>query len=80
MAAPAVATTVAPRALASWTAKWPTPPAAPWISTVPSAPTSIRSSICSAVSAASGTAAASAELSDGGLHATWVAGRTHCSA
>ena len=55
----AVAITRAPRAWAIWTAKPPTPPLPPWISTVCPARTCIlRSSACSAVPPAHGSAAA----------------------
>src|SRR5215469_14359649 len=55
----AVPITYAPRALAICTARWPTPPAAAWISTrCPADSRAVSASACHAVSAASGSAAA----------------------
>src|ERR1700674_56478 len=70
-----VVTTHAAKNLAIWTAKSPTPPDAPWISTVVSSSTSATSTRhCHAVSAASGTAAASTGLRPRGMRASWREG------
>ncbi len=70
MAARAVPITYAPRALAICTPKWPTPPAAAWISTrCPSATCAVSTSICQAVSPASGIPAASGWPIPAGLRA-----------
>src|SRR5674476_896642 len=66
----AVAITRAPRALAIWTARAPTPPAPPCTSTASEAETTSRSSVCSAMSPASGRPPASSQLSASDLCAT----------
>ncbi len=65
----AVPITVAPRAVASWTATVPTPPAAPWTSTVCPEPTPSRSRTRVAVSTAPAAPPASSQLHVGGLAA-----------
>jgi hypothetical protein len=71
----AVAMTCAPSRRANWTAKWPTPPAAAVISTRwPVVTFAVSTSACQAVSAASGTAAASSHVTDTGLRANCRAG------
>ena len=59
--------TLAPRATASCTAIRPTPPLAPWISTVSPVPTSVFVNRCHAVPPASSRPAACSKLSDGRL-------------
>src|SRR3954454_10725659 len=73
--AAAVPTTYASRLRASWTARPPTAPAAPWMSTrSPGASRPWSNSPCQAVSVGRGTAALSARLSDRGLAASTSAG------
>ncbi|CAM5465042.1 hypothetical protein STENM327S_00590 [Streptomyces tendae] len=76
MARLAVATTVAPRATASWTATRPTPPAAPWISTVSPLPRPIASSVCTAVTPAASSPPACSQDRATGFGTTDGAGTT----
>src|SRR5213595_3530065 len=64
--------TRAPRAVASWTAMVPTPPAAPCMSTVSPAVTASKSRTRSDVAPAIGSATASSQSSPEGLRATVV--------
>ncbi len=77
----AVAITDAPRPRASCTARWPTPPAAPWIRTRwPDASSPWSKSACQALSAARGSAAAWTWSSERGFGAMNTVGRTTKSA
>ncbi len=65
-----VVATCAPRCLASWIAIVPTPPEPAWMSTFwPGRTFAFSTSACHAVSATSGSAAASAIVSPAGLRA-----------
>ena len=67
-----VAVTWAPKALANCTAKWPTPPLPAWMSIrCPGAAAARSTTMPHAVSAATGTAAASTWLSRTGLRVTF---------
>ncbi len=72
MRALAVPMTVAPQARASWTATVPTPPVAPWTSTVSPAPTfSVLSARC-AVCPEADSAPACSQGIPAGLRTSWV--------
>src|SRR5918995_1101489 len=77
----AVPTTCAPRALATWTARWPTPPAAAWIRTRSPSPTrAVSTTVCQAVRPASGRPPAYASGRASGASASWRDGAVTNSA
>ena len=76
----AVATTVAPRSTASCTAMTPTPPAAPWISTVSPTLTPVTASRCQAVTPATISPEAWAQSSVSGFGTNAEAGTTSSAA
>ena len=77
----AVAVTCAPKYAANCTAKWPTPPLPAWIRMRwPSCARAVSTTMPHAVSAASGTPAASTCESEAGLRATESEGTTTYSA
>ena len=76
-----VVITRAPKNVANWMAKWPTPPDPAWMSmTWPSCALATSTTAPHAVSAASGTPAASTCASERGLRAMQVAGTVMYSA